>query len=332
MLLLALPALALLSAATQRLMIRRGVMDVPGFRSSHAAPTPKGGGIGIALAFALAVLGAGALGDAGNDPLRPAALLAAGLLLAAVSWADDVGPLAVWTKFAAQLGASLLLMAGGFVVHALGPWPLGPLAGPLTLGWMLFTINAVNFIDGLNGLASGACAIVAVAVAAVTTDAALRAALLGLAAGIAGFLPFNIPRARIFMGDVGSQLCGLLVAAAAAAPSLPGEWTALLAPLGLFAVLADVAVTLLRRARAGDRLAAAHRGHLYQLAHRSGVPAMLVTAIYWGFALWGSVLGIVSLDATTTGIAAAIALAAAPFAVWALTVRRMARTAPIGRW
>lgn len=317
---------AALSALAQRLMIRRGVMDVPGVRSSHATPVPKGGGIGIALALALAVLAA-------PTPGRPAAaLLAAGGLLAAVSWADDIGQFAVWTKFTAQLAASLLLMAGGFVIRDLGPWPLGPLAWPVTLGWMMFTINAVNFIDGLNGLAAGSCAVVAVAVACVTTDPLLRAALAGLAAGIAGFMPFNYPRARIFMGDVGSQLCGLLVAAAATARALPGEWTVMLAPLGLFAILADVAFTLLRRGRAGDRLTAAHRGHLYQLAHRSGVAPALIAAIYWGFALWGCVLGIVSLDATPGGIAAAIVLAAAPFAVWAWTVLRMARSARIGRW
>ncbi len=322
--------LAVLSALMQLLMIRRGVMDMPGLRSSHAAPTPKGGGIGIALAFGLAVLVAWTTGHA---PPRPAvALLVAGALLAAVSWADDVGQYAVWTKFAAQLAACVLLIAGGSVIRDLGPWPLGPLAWPVTLGWMMFTINAVNFIDGLNGLAAGSCAVVAIAVAFVTTDPLLRAALLGLAAGIAGFLPFNYPKARIFMGDVGSQLCGLLVAAAAAAHARPGEWIALLAPLGLFAILADVAFTLLRRWRAGDRLTAAHRGHLYQLAHRSGVAPALITAIYWGFALWGCVLGIVSLDATLAGTAAAIVLAAAPFAVWAWTVLRMARTARIGRW
>ena len=325
-------ALAALSAVIQRLMIRRGIMDIPGFRSSHDVPTPKGGGIGITLAFALAVLGAWALGHAGAAPLRPATLLAAGLLLAGVSWADDIGQFALWTELAAQLAASVLLLAGGFVIHALGPWDLGRLAWPLTLAWMVFTINAVNFIDGLNGLAAGTCAIVALAVADITTDPALSAALLGLAAGIAGFLPFNFPKGRIFMGDVGSQLCGLLVAAAATARSLPDEWTVLLAPLGLFAILADVLFTLCRRWRSGDRLTAAHRSHLYQLAHRCGVQPMLITAIYWGFALWGCVLGIVSLDATPAGVAAAIALAAAPFLLWAWTVLRMARTARIGRW
>ena len=269
----------------------------------------------------------------GHAEVRQAtALLVAGGLLAAVSWADDVGQFTVWTKFAAQLAASLLLMAGGFVIRDLGPWPLAWLAWPVTLGWMMFTINAVNFIDGLNGLASGSCAIVAVAVAFVTTDPLLRVALLGLTAGIAGFLPYNYPTARIFMGDVGSQLCGLLVAAAASARALPGEWIVLLAPLGLFAILADVGFTLLRRARAGDRLTAAHRGHLYQLAHRAGASPALIAAIYWGFALWGCVLAVVSLDATGTGVAAAIVLAATPFVVWTWTVLRMARTARIGTW
>lgn len=323
--------LALLSALVVRLMIGRGVLDMPGVRSSHTAPTPKGGGIGITAAFAAGLGGTLAFGHAGA-PLHAASLFVATLLLAAVSWADDVGQFGFRTKLAAQIAASCLLLAGGWRISALGPFPLGLAAWPLTFLFVLFVINAVNFIDGLNGLAAGSVAIVAIAVGAVTTDPALRVALLSLAAGIAGFLPFNYPRARIFMGDVGSQTCGLLAAGAACAPATGGEWTALLAPLGLLGILADVAFTLLRRLHAGERLTDAHRGHLYQLAHRAGIDAPLVAAIYWGFALWGCALGLMSLDASVRGIAAAIVLAAAPVLLWGGVVLRLARTAPIGPW
>ena len=110
-----------------------------------------------------------------------------------------------------------------------------------------------------------------------------------LAAGIAGFLPFNFPRARIFMGDVGSQFCGFMLAVLAVVASrFQGlEMSFLLVPMLLSGVLFDVGFTLVRRAVAGERLTAPHRGHLYQVAQRAGVPAPAVALIHWGFAVYG---------------------------------------------
>ena len=139
----------------------------------------------------------------------------------------------------------------------------------------------MNFIDGLDGLAGGVALIAAgfLAGIAATHDGwfAYAAALL-LAAGIAGFLPFNFPRARIFMGDVGSQFCGFMLAVLAVVASrFQGlEMSFLLVPMLLSGVLFDVAFTLVRRAAAGERLTAPHRGHLYQVAQRAGVPAPAV--------------------------------------------------------
>ena len=124
---------------------------------------------------------------------------------------------------------------------------------PVTLFWILFATNAMNFIDGLNGLASGvsviACAALAVIAASLGGWFVYFASLL-LAAGLLGFLPFNFPRARIFMGDVGSQFCGFVLAVlAVVAGRFEGvELSALLVPMLLFGVLFDVAFTLLRRA------------------------------------------------------------------------------------
>ena len=96
----------------------------------------------------------------------------------------------------------------------------------------------------------------------------------------------NFPKARIFMGDVGSQAGALVIAWGAMQPS---HTSTLIVLAVLSGVLWDVLFTLARRARAGDRLTEAHRGHLYQLAIRSGLPMPLVTIVYWGFALWGAV-------------------------------------------
>src|SRR6185312_7098565 len=109
-----------------------------------------------------------------------------------------------------------------------------------------------------------------------------------LAAGLIGFLPFNFPRARIFMGDVGSQFCGFVLAVLGIAASRfeSVEMSFLLVPLLLSGVLYDVAFTLVRRALAGENVARAHRGHLYQVAHRAGMRPVTVTSVHWGFAVW----------------------------------------------
>ena len=131
------------------------------------------------------------------------------------------------------------------------------------------------------------------------------AALL-LAAGVVGFLPFNFPRARIFMGDVGSQFCGFVLAVLAVVASrFEGvELSFLIVPMLLSGVLFDVAFTLARRLLAGERITEAHRGHLYQVAVRTGVPAWAVTLIHAGFAAFGGLVALLFI---------AVPVAAKPF-------------------
>ncbi|MDT8871092.1 hypothetical protein RAA17_08365 [Komagataeibacter rhaeticus] len=147
--------------------------------------------------------------------------------------------------------------------------------------WLVMLCNVLNFMDGLNGLASGCTLIAALATAALCLMAqggveTWGTALL-LAAGIAGFLPFNFPHARLFMGDVGSQCCGLVLGALglhmATMPRLAHG--AALMPLMLCGLLADVGLTLLRRAWLRRPVMQAHREHVYQMAHRAGLPAPL---------------------------------------------------------
>ncbi len=334
--LLLLLAIAALSALTVRAMIRRGVLDVPGRRSSHDRPTPKGGGIGIALATLLGVLGAASTGRAGSDVLPAIGLAVAVLLIGAVAWADDLRQFGFAWKLGSQVAAALILVASGFVLRRIGPLALGALSVPLTVCAILFVTNAMNFIDGLNGLASGCALIVSVSVAAraITVGMPLEAtASLSLAAGIAGFLPFNYPRARIFMGDVGSQVCGIVLSAIAVRgdPLLPGHAGVLLPLLGLLAILADVAFTLARRLVAGDRLTEAHRGHLYQLAFRAGLPVTVVTPVYWSLTLAGCAAALLGAGSRTGTILAVLAEIAV-VAVWAAVAIRSARQTPIGRW
>jgi UDP-GlcNAc:undecaprenyl-phosphate GlcNAc-1-phosphate transferase len=157
------------------------------------------------------------------------------------------------------------------------------------------------------------------------------AALL-LAAGLAGFLPFNFPRARIFMGDVGSQFSGFILAILAVVASRLDnvELSFLIVPMLLSGVLFDVAFTLIRRAIAGERLTEPHRGHLYQVAHRSGLPAVTVALVHWGFAGFGGLCALLFLAAPAPAKPFIPLLALPPQLCWLGFVTHRARQAGIG--
>ncbi len=318
--------LALLSAAVVRVMIRVGTLDHPGVRSSHTQPTPKGGGVGIVAAFLVGMLVLYAGGGRARVPDAPfLGLIAASVFIAAISYADDVRSWSFTIKLGAQLAACLVAIASGMrlqVLHTpwLGTIDTGWLGVPLTAAWILFATNAVNFIDGLNGLASGsvgiACLVLA-GIAASQDDLFTTVAALVLAAGIAGFLPYNFPRARIFMGDVGSQFCGFVLAVLGILASRFGAQTlsVLLIPMMLAGILFDVLFTLARRAIAGQRVTQAHRGHLYQVANRAGVAAWKVSIVYWAMVAWGGMCcaAFAALPATLKPLTPMMALLPQPF-------------------
>ena len=309
----ALASLALLSALLVYAMIRVAILDTPGHRSSHDRPTPKGGGVGVVVSFLV-----------GMAILHPAvSLMAAVALLALVSWLDDVRQFPPMVKLAAQVAASVLVLSGTHL----------PLWG-LTVGfaWLMFATNALNFIDGLNGLAAGSMALASLFIGLTAPNELEAVAGCVLAAGLVGFLPFNYPRAAIFLGDVGSQAAGMAVAALGLLrwqDPVPGS--VLVMPLLLSGILFDVAFTLCRRLLAGDRLTEAHRGHLYQLAFRSGMPAPLVTLLHWGFVLWGGGLAWL-LSHTLLMPWLAVSIALLPQLAWSGFIRRRAKSVIIGRW
>ena len=160
------------------------------------------------------------------------------------------------------------------------------------------------------------------------------AASLLLAAGIAGFLPFNFPRARIFMGDVGSQFCGFMLAVLAVVASrFQGvQMSFLLVPMLLSGVLFDVTFTLVRRALAGQRVTAPHRAHLYQVAQRAGVPTPAVALVHWGFALYGGLCCLVFIAVPSPWKVLVPGLTLLPQLAWLAFVARRARAAGIQRW
>lgn len=315
--------MALLSGLLVRVMVRIAVLDLPGQRSSHDRPTPKGGGVGVMVAFLLGSPPALWL-NAGTVPVSAWAILGAVALLAVVSWLDDLRQFPPLVKLSAQAAAAALVLAG------IGPLPAHPLLGlAIDFGWLMLVTNAVNFIDGLNGLAAGSMALACLFIGLTAAGGPAGPLAWMLAAGLAGFLPFNYPRARIFLGDVGSQGAGLAVAAIGLLRwQEHTPWSVLVMPLLLGGILYDVGFTLCRRCLAGELPWQAHRGHLYQVAFRSGMPPWQVALLHWGFVLWGGVLGL-TLPA---GPAAPVALMLLPQLFWTGFVIRRARLAAIGRW
>lgn len=249
-------ALALAAAiALQPLVIaamhRRGRLDVPSARSSHDVPTPRGGGIAVVLGL---LAGAALLQRSSTLALLLLAVVAA----AAVGLAEDLHGVPVAPRFA------LLCFAALPVAVLAGREAL--LLAPLALVYVVAVVNAVNFMDGINGIsaAQGVAGGLAYAVGGHLLDEpAITGLGLVLAAASLGFAPYNVPRARVFLGDVGSYGLGAALAGLSVATWLAGApLEAAGAPLALY--LADTGTTLLRRIRAGEAWHQPHRTHCYQ--------------------------------------------------------------------
>ena len=336
-------ALALLSAAVVRAMIAVRVLDRPDPRKVHTRETPKGGGVGVVVAFlvGIAVLYRFAEFARLADPYF-LGVIEASVAIALVALLDDIRNWKFTVKLAAQVLAALVAVSSGLYVSDyrlpyLGPLYIGWLGPPATVIWLLFATNAMNFIDGLNGLAGGVALIAAgflAGIAAAHDGWFAYFAALMLIAGLAGFLPFNFPRARIFMGDVGSQFCGFVLAVLAVVASrFEGvELSFLIVPMLLSGVLFDVAFTLIRRGLAGERITEAHRGHLYQVAQRSGVPWLIVTLVHWVFAVFGGVCALAFLSASSTAKPFVPLLTLVPQLLWLGFVFVRAHRAGLTAW
>ena len=338
-LLLALPLLAALSAAVVRGLIARPLLlDLPDPRKAHARPTPTGGGLGVIAAVAGGMAVLWAAGDPG--PERHAALLAAAAAMAAVGLLDDRLDLPALPRLFVQGAAAGVAMWGGLVIERVSlPWagevPLGVLGPVLTFVWFIGCTNAVNFLDGSDGLLGSGLLVTSVMLAllGITLGAPFVVALsLCLAAGFAGFLPFNWPAARIFLGDVGSQAAGFLLAGLGVAAALATEarMSFAIVALLLAAVLFDAGFTVARRALAGEAFWRPHRAHLYQMAIRAGWPARRVALLHGGFAFAHGLLALLFLALPAEAKPLPLLAALAGQVVWLGVVLRGMRRAGIG--
>jgi len=348
----------------RRLALRVGAVDHPSDRKVHPSPTPTLGGLAMFLGV-LAGLGVARVlppfADLHRTTSEPLAALVASTAIVAVGAIDDLRGITPAAKLAGQvLAAGLMVLVGvqllWFVLPGLpgqAVLALSPDVGvPLTVLWTVAMVNAVNLIDGLDGLAAGMVAIAAAAFFVYMErtpnafgDESAAALLSAIAAGAAvGFLPWNFHPARIFMGDAGAMLLGLLLAVATISgvgrnpyPPTGGDLAAILIPVFVpLLVLAipflDVLLAIVRRVRRGVGIAHADKEHLHHRlldighSHRGAVLLMYL----WSALISGSGLAVAFIDSRLV-VGSILLVAVGAFAATALPrllPRRPARPEP----
>ncbi|WP_286914069.1 MULTISPECIES: MraY family glycosyltransferase [unclassified Pseudomonas] len=262
-----------LTAVVRKMAIAKSVMDIPNARSSHTIPTPRGGGVAIVFAFLAASVGSYAFGLMHAD--MAIGMIVAGAGIALIGFFDDLGHIAARWRLLGHFCAAawFVWMLGGMApITIFGQeLALGLVGSVLAVFYVVWMLNLYNFMDGIDGLASTeaitACFGMALLSALAGFPQLVTLPLL-LAAATAGFLLWNFPPAKIFMGDAGSGFLGIVLAglslqAAWASSQLFWGWLIL---LGVFVV--DATFTLIRRLLRGDKVYEAHRSHAYQFASR----------------------------------------------------------------
>ncbi len=251
---------------------RAAVLDRPNERSSHAIPTPRGGGIAVVAASLAAWLG---LIAAGAAPVTLLPVISGAVALAVISWLDDLHGLSPAIRLGAQCAAVALGVVVAMPEGAVSQGWLPPMLdiAAAALLWVWF-VNLYNFMDGIDGLAGSETAAIGIGLALFATigvgdDPVIAAPAAAIAAAAIGFLVWNWAPARIFLGDVGSVPLGYLIGFLLLATAARGHWKiALILPLYF---LADATITLLRRLARGERVWLPHREHFYQQAVRRGL-------------------------------------------------------------
>jgi UDP-N-acetylmuramyl pentapeptide phosphotransferase/UDP-N-acetylglucosamine-1-phosphate transferase len=266
-------AAAVAVGVVRAVLLRHAVMDHPNERSSHSVPTPRGGGIGV-LAVALpawVAIGLTIPSSLSGPAIAGWAVAAGASGLALISWIDDLRGLGAAVRLAGQFvaTAALVLFLPGAVFQGLLPPYLDAAAAALLWVWF---VNLYNFMDGIDGITAVETIAIGLGLALVGLTAVplvadhLQAGI--LAAAALGFLVWNRPPAKIFLGDVGSVPLGYLLGWLLLGLAATGQWqAALILPLYY---LADATLTLGRRARRGETIWRAHREHFYQRATQTG--------------------------------------------------------------
>lgn len=312
------------TAGVRRYALAHHLMDHPNERSSHTAPTPRGGGAAIVGAMFAGLLIGYACGWVGGAQLL--GYLGGGTLVALLGFLDDHGHVAArWRLLGHFIAASWMYfwLDGLPALQLFGTtWELGLWGWPMGVIGLVWLLNLYNFMDGIDGLA-GSQAVSVCGVACVIYliggHASLLLVPLCMAAAAAGFLGWNWPPARIFMGDVGSGFVGLMIGGIALqagheVPEYLWVWAILMAVF-----ICDATWTLLRRLLRGEKVYQAHRSHAYQHATvKSGSHLKVVLGVVGINLAWLSVCAYVGTTYHEYGMALTVAYAPLLFIAYSL--------------
>jgi Fuc2NAc and GlcNAc transferase len=280
------------TAVMRRIALARRLLDVPNARSSHSVPTPRGGGVAIVVAASCSLLLLSLRQRVDLQLL--VALLGGGSAIALVGFADDRRAVPPLTRLLVHFAAAI------WTVVWLGGLPPLPVGGTIVVGHLMtsvfgviaivWALNLFNFMDGIDGIAASEALFItwAAAFLGFSSGGGNGELLFALAVGASclGFLCWNLPPAKVFMGDVGSGYLGYVLAALAIAcarqrPLALAVWTVLGAVF-----LVDATLTLLRRLARRERIYEAHRSHAYQWLARRFQSHGRVTAMVLGLNLF----------------------------------------------
>ena len=259
---------------------RKAILDMPNHRSSHAVPTPRGGG--LAVTPLLIVLVAGVFIYAGVRDIGHWLMLAAGAGLGILSWLDDRHDLSAAIRFACQ-----------FVAVIIGVFALDqPVLGGIVPVWLdhvlvvfawVWFINLFNFMDGIDGISGVEAGSIGLGIFILALFIPLPEFIglgyigLGVVSIMAGFLIWNWHPARLFLGDVGSIPLGFILGWVLLETASQGAWAVALILPSYY--LFDATITLIKRALRREKVWQAHREHFYQLATQRGLSHSTVSAM-----------------------------------------------------
>ena len=259
-----------LTHLVRKTAIKRNKFDIPNERSSHQNPTPRGGGVAVVAAFVFGLLALLIRGDIASESFY--AIVLPGVLVAAIGYLDDLGR--VTAARLRLIGHFVAAVIAVYILDGLPPMPVfaetldiglvGNIIAVLFLVWMLNLFNFMDGIDSITGVeALTSCLILTIFLINKSETELWQVPAL-LCAAVIGFLYFNWPPARIFLGDIGSGFIGFTIGTISLviARSQPLITWAVIILLGVFIV--DATVTLIRRLIDKQRISTAHRSHAFQ--------------------------------------------------------------------